>query len=86
MVAGKMAKSQRKLTWRTPNDDGLKNDFAALGRDAKDYLEGIITDDVFAVDPYSTAYNLGRQALAREILGYTLPPTPEPKIVRNIDE
>jgi len=81
-----MADKRRKLTWRTPNEDGRKNDFAALGRDAKDYLEGIITDDVFAVDPYSTAYNLGRQALAREILGYTLPPTPEPEIIRNIDE
>jgi hypothetical protein len=81
-----MAKPRRKLNWRDPNMDQVKNDFAALGGAAKDYLEFIVTGDKMVEDPYWTAYNLGREALAREILQWTLPPTPETTVIKNVED
>ena len=76
---------RRKLAFRVPKDDEVKKDWSMLGDAAKDWLEGVITGDKFATDPYSTAYNLGREALAREILGYTRPPEPDTEIIKNVE-
>jgi hypothetical protein len=83
-MVGKAGK--HRLNWRDPNMDQVKNDFALLGTAAKDYLESIVTDDKFETDSHLTAFNLGYEALARLILGWTLPPRPETKVIKNVED
>jgi hypothetical protein len=71
-----MAKPRRKLNWQMPNLDAAKNDFAALGPAARTYLEQVL---IYDDDP-------GKRELAREILGYTLPPQPDPEVIRNVED
>ena len=71
-----MAGKRRKLSWQTPNLDAAKNDFAELGPAARAYLEQVLIYDD----------DKGRRELAREILGYTLPPHPDTEVIRNVED
>lgn len=79
-----MARKRRKLEFENFNVEYVERDFQRLGEDAKNWLELIITSDKMASDPYSTAYNLGRENLAREILGYSHG-IEETAIVKNLE-